>query len=305
VHGSLITSADVVVQGYIASAHVLHARGDTIGAHRLLDDALRDTRERAFAEAMVRRLRAAHAQLALLRGEQETALRWATASGTGVDDPVTFLREREYLTLARVYIAQGRRDPQGPGLDDAQRLLERWLHAATDGERWDSVIELLVLRALVLAAQGDEHAALVALDHALDRAAPEGYVRIFVDEGDSMRALLGKLKVADPQAIAYVATLLAAFSADRPTHLAPVTQHERASALAVATSSILPLAEALTEREMHVLRLLAAGASNQGIADHLVISLPTAKKHVANILGKLDAHNRTEAVARARALHLL
>jgi LuxR family maltose regulon positive regulatory protein len=65
------------------------------------------------------------------------------------------------------------------------------------------------------------------------------------------------------------------------------------------------MVEALTEREMHVLRLLAAGASNRAIADQLVISLPTAKKHVTNILGKLDAHNRTEAVARARALHLL
>jgi LuxR family maltose regulon positive regulatory protein len=255
---------------------------------------------------MVRRLRAAHAHLALLGGEQETALAWATASGLGTDDAVTFLHEREYLTLARVYIAQGRRDPRGPWLDDARRLLDRWLHAATDGERWGSVIELLILRALLLAAQGDEHAALVALDHALDRAAPEGYVRIFVDEGAPMRALLSKLKTAGaPRTTIYHDTLLAAFSADLPTHIAPAAPHEPASPTSANPSSVPPMAEALTEREMHVLRLLAAGASNRAIADHLVISLPTAKKHVTNILGKLDAHNRTAAVARARALHLL
>ncbi|HZG69872.1 MAG TPA: hypothetical protein VEZ12_24285, partial [Herpetosiphonaceae bacterium] len=136
VRGTVITSADVVTQGHIAAARVFSARGDLAGARRLLDDGLRYARERGFAADIAGRLHAAHAQLALLRGEQEAALTWAMASGLGADDAVTFLHESEYLTVARVYIAQGRRDAQGAWLDDALRLLDRWLVAATAGERW-------------------------------------------------------------------------------------------------------------------------------------------------------------------------
>ena len=304
-HGSLITSADVVTLGHIASARVHHARGDTDGAGRVLDDALRYARERDFADVMVKRLRAAQARLALLRGEQEVALAWATASGMRSDDPVVFLHESAYLTLARVFIAQGRRDPRGDWLDDAGRLLERWLVSATEGGRWGSVVELLVLRALALSAQGDERSALEALDRALTRAEPAGYVRVFVDEGEAMRKLLGKLKTTDAPTIPYVAALLAAFRADGPPNIGNAAPRDPAPPTSADTSAAAPMAEGLTERETHVLRLLAAGASNQAIADQLVISLPTAKKHVTNILGKLQAQNRTEAVARARTLHLL
>ena len=305
VQGSLITSADVVIQGYIASARVLHARGAAAAARRLLDDGLRYARARAFADPMIRRLHAAHAQLALLRGEQEAALTWSTASGLHADDAVTFLQESEYLTLARVYLAEGRCDPQGSWLDDARRLLDRWLIAATEGERWDSVIELLLLRTLVLAAQGDEPGALAALDDALDHAAPEGYVRIFVDEGEAVQALLRKLKMTDTSRTAYVDSLLTAFGGDRLTNRRTDAQQGLAAPTSADTCSVPPMTEALTERETDVLRLLASGASNRAIADHLVISVPTAKKHVANILGKLQARNRTEAVAQARTLHLL
>jgi LuxR family maltose regulon positive regulatory protein len=254
---------------------------------------------------VARRLLAAHAQLALLGGEQDAALTWAAASGMGADDAVTFLHESEYLTLVRVYIAQGRRDAQGSWFDDALRLLDRWLLATTEGERWGSVIELLILRALAFAAQGNERAALAALDRALDRAAPEGYVRIFVDEGMPMRVLIGKLRITDTAIMGYAAALLEAFRAERPANIENTTQPDLAPPTPPDTSSVPSTAEALTERETDVLRLIAAGASNQAIADRLVISLPTAKKHVTNILGKLQAQNRTEAVARARALHLL
>ena len=306
VYGTVITSADVVIQGHIASARLRAARGDSIGARRLLDDALAYARERGFADDMVRRLHAEHAQLALLDGDQDAALFWAAASGMDADDEVTFLHESAYLTLARVYIAEGRRDPRGARLDDARRLIDRWLVAATEGGRWGSVIELLILRALALAAQGDEHEALAALGQALHHAAPEGYVRIFVDEGKAIHALLRMLKTAGAsRTTPYVDTLLAAFTRDRPASSRADAQEERTAPTSAETASLPPGAEALTERETHVLRLMASGASNQAIADHLVISLPTAKKHVANILGKLQVHNRTEAVARARALQLL
>ena len=197
--------------------------------------------------------------------------------------------------LARVLLAQ---NEPGPALT----LLQRMLDAAASQGRVGSIIEIQALRALALAACGDRASALSALTEVLALARRHGYVRVLADEGAPMRALLAQLSAAqrDQQAAAcgidpgYLAALLRACG---PAGAVP----RRIRAAAAPPG----LAEPLTDRELEVLRLLAAGRSNQRIARDLVVALDTVKKHVTHILGKLGAANRTEAAARARQLGLI
>jgi LuxR family transcriptional regulator, maltose regulon positive regulatory protein len=185
-------------------------------------------------------------------------------------------------------------------------MLLEWLCAqAAAQERTGSLIELRAVQALALAAAGDQTAALAALVEALGLASPEGYVRVFVDEGASMARLLGRLASAQrigdmplPGAVPpqYLDRLARAFQPGSDG--APPSTTRDTSAVAV-------LVDPLSDRELEVLDLLAVGRSNQQIADELVVALDTVKKHVGHILDKLGAANRTQAVARARALGLL
>jgi LuxR family maltose regulon positive regulatory protein len=162
--------------------------------------------------------------------------------------------------------------------------------AAEDGKRAGSLIEALLVLALAQAAKGDVPAALMPLERALTLAEPEGYVRVFVGEGETMRNLL---RQAATQGIApdYARRLLAAFG--DPFRGASTSGHTTG------------LAEPLTTREIEVLRLIAAGLRNEEIAGRLFISLATVKRHIANAYGKLAVSNRVEAVSRARELGLL
>jgi LuxR family maltose regulon positive regulatory protein len=161
-----------------------------------------------------------------------------------------------------------------------------------------SAIEILSLQALALQARGDLTAALAALTSALALAAPEGYIRLFVDEGAPMAALLREAHARGIIPV-YVAQLLAAFSRTEGRGLRTESIH---SVLSPQSSALV---EPLSERELEVLRLIADGHSNQSIADRLIIAVGTVKKHINNIYGKLDVQSRTQALARARALHLL
>jgi LuxR family maltose regulon positive regulatory protein len=169
-----------------------------------------------------------------------------------------------------------------------------------------SVIEIQALQALALAASGDERGALAALTQALLLAAPEGYLRVFVDEGAPMASLLGRLAAPNQQervAAAgnvppdYLARLVASFP------LAAIRTSQPAGR--TVAGSMPGLVEPLSKRELEVLALLATGRSNQQIAEELVVALDTVKKHVSRVLDKLGATNRTQAVARARELELL
>jgi LuxR family maltose regulon positive regulatory protein len=166
-----------------------------------------------------------------------------------------------------------------------------------------SVIEIQALRALALAAGGDEPAAVNTLADALTLACPEGYVRVFADEGPPMRALLGRI----------VAAHRAGQPSDRGIpfgHLARLTQafdgKPAVPGSEPGTATGVPgLIDPLTGRELQVLAMLAAGTPNQAIADELFVTLFTVKKHVSHVLRKLGAANRTEAAARARELGLI
>jgi LuxR family transcriptional regulator, maltose regulon positive regulatory protein len=240
---------------------------------------------------------AERARLALAQGDVDAAVGWIRARGLAAEDEPGYPREREYLVLGRVLAKQAPERALG--------LLER-LHAraATQG-RTGSVIEVRALQALALSASGDRAGALAALAEALALAAPEGYLRVFVDEGPPMAALLRQLLVdrrqERPGAHAgaprdHLARLVDAFEqAGLPVRL-PVRQ----GGVVVAG-----LVEPLSARELEVLRLLAAGAPNRVIAKELVVTLDTVKRHISHLFSKLEVANRTQAVARARELGLL
>ncbi len=187
------------------------------------------------------------------------------------------------LAIARVLIVKG----DASSLAKAQALIERLLQTTEEEGQMRVTIEALALKALVDWRRGERVSALISLEHALRLAEPEGYVRLFADLGLPLGRLLQELRSRKVMPD-YTDRLLAAFG------------HEAVMAPAGAA-----LPEPLTECEMEVLRLLAAGLTNREIAERLVISPETVKKHTANIYGKLAAGNRSQAVARAREWDLL
>jgi LuxR family maltose regulon positive regulatory protein len=299
--GTLTPDADWMALGSIGLARVQQARGDSAGADATLERFAELARRRDFAAHLIARGAAAQARLALARGNHAVAARWAETAGVQAGDEVDYPREDEYLMLARVHIAQartGRRHAMVGGvLREIMHLLECLLQRAETGGRIGSVIEILGLQALALQSQGDLAGALAALSRALLMAEPEGYLRVFADEGPSMAALLGE---AGRRGIApsYIALLLQSSgeantlveprAATGPGHRAPV-----------------PLDEPLSKRELEVLRLMAAGKSNAEIARTLVIAITTVKAHANSIFGKLGVASRTQAIAQARELLLL
>jgi LuxR family maltose regulon positive regulatory protein len=306
---ALATQAETLALGYIALARLQQAQGDGRDAMATLDEFEQVARQRHVVPEMLARGGAARAQLALVQEDLPTAVWWADTSGLQVDDDLSYVCEHEYLTLARVRIAQGRNDPARSFLRDALQLLARLLDAAEHGGRADSVIEILVLQALACHAQGDLSAALAVLDRALTLAAPEGYVRVFVDEGAPMAALLAQglgvrewgmgASKHDHGVRAYGQHLLAVYEAAGIEP--PVTSHVPTSEPPALTLD----GEVLTARELEVLRLLVAGRSNQAMAEELVVAVGTVKRHVSNIMSNLRVQSRLEAVARARELHIV
>jgi LuxR family maltose regulon positive regulatory protein len=319
-----MSPAGTATLGYVAQARLQQARGEYAAALATLDDFAALAERRRFAAVWPARAAAVRAQIQIAQGDLAGAIRWATASGLSSEDPeLEFLREREYLTLVRVRIAQcqGRSDPSGPHLDEALRLLDRVQHDAEPKERLSSVLEVLILRALAFHARRDRRGAVRTLARALEMAQPEGYVRLFADEGAPMAALLASLLAAAHQRhvampatlLDYAQFLLAVCRAHDGGIALPETipvgaragEGPPPSSSPSVAPGVPPLLDPLTKRELEVLRMLTEGSSNAAIATALVVEVGTAKKHVYNACRKLGAQNRTQAVARARALRLL
>jgi LuxR family transcriptional regulator, maltose regulon positive regulatory protein len=291
-----LTRAQPLATGLATLAWIRQAQGDVGGALDAIGEAER-VAPGPEVVGLFNPVPAQRARLLLAQGEVAGVLRWTTERGLAADDEPSYPQEPGYLVLARVLLAE-----QAP--DRALGLLGR-LHALAVAQgRVGSVIEIQALRALALAVRGDQAEALASLAEALSTAAAQGYVRVFVDEGAPMGALLGRLVAALPteQLAAggvppdYLGKLVGAFEQTAAAG-APLP---RPSGAVVAG-----LVEALSARELQVLRLLAAGKQNREIAEELWLAPNTVKKHVTHILDKLGATNRTAATARARELGLL
>jgi LuxR family maltose regulon positive regulatory protein len=262
----------------VAMARIREAYGDLGGALDLLHEA-----ERLYVGDFfpnVRPVSALTARVWVGQGRLDEALGWTRERGLSVADDLSYLREFEHITLARVLLARRT-------IPESMELLERLLRAADDGARNGSVIEILVLQAIGYRMRDDVAAALVPLERALTLAEPEGYVRTFVDEGPPVMDLL---QAAAKQKIAavYVRRLLAALRIPEGT-----------------TAVKQDLIEPLSERELDVLRLLRTELDGPEIARQLVVSLSTMRTHTRSIFSKLGVNNRRAAVRRADELHLL
>jgi len=228
----------------------------------------------------------------LVQGDWLAVDRWAATleNHFSSHDPFRFEDELTHITQARVFIAQKK-------LDEAIRLLSRLEENAQSDGRMGRLLEIMILKALAMQRMGNTAQADIALTKCLTLAEPEGYLRIFLDEGQPMQMLLAKgLAHAGAGPLReYAIHLLSQFDAEQQ----PITAaQEKASPAG-------NLVEPLSQRELDVLRLVAQGLSNHEISERLFMALDTVKGHNRSIFDKLQVQRRTEAVARARELGLL
>ncbi len=307
--GEQTTLVDWSYRWQLALARLHESGGDLEAALGELDEA-----GRAYVKTPIpdtRPIAALKAKVYLKQGRLDRAQDWVRARGLSADDEISYLSEFEHLTLGRVLMAEAQSRQSRRSLAQAMQaigLLERLLNAAEAQRRTGSVIEILAVQALAHQAQGNLPLALASLERALTLAEPEGYLRLFVDEGEPMRLLIlgfrsalamGQVSQIEKQPggqghrlFVYVENLLSGF--EQSVAKQPTTRPKNAE-----------LIEPLSERELEVLRLVAQGLTNNEIGQRLVLALSTVKGHNLRIFGKLQAQNRSEAVARARELGLL
>jgi LuxR family transcriptional regulator, maltose regulon positive regulatory protein len=292
-------STNIVLPGHALLARVKWARGDPEGALRAIRDDETTAQGLTPSSRDLNRIVAHGARLRLAQGDVGGATRLLAERWIGVDDDLDHLNVMEHVVLARVLIVRREHDA-------ALDLLRRLLEVAEATGSIGSAIEILAVEALALDARGDEAQAMAALGRALSLAEPESYVRTFVDEGEPMSALLDKLlrarrkeQLSSPQNVSpeYVGKLLTAFRRS--------SGGRALSTEADPLRSTQPLTDPLSERELEVLRPIAAGKSNREIAGQLFVTVDTVKKHLTHIFRKLGVHSRTQAVARARELGLI
>jgi len=266
----------------IAAALLLLSEGDGAAAIELLDEAEQVYTPDFFPD--VRPIAAIRARVQLAAGRLPDAREWVRRSGLRAEGELSFLREFEYLTLARVQVA----DPaDAAGIREGGELLERLQAAAEGGGRVGRLLEILVVRALALQRSGRADNALDVLQTAVDLAEPEGYVRVFADEGEPMARLLAALAKRGDES-AYLRGLRAAASGARPPR--PESPG---------------LVDPLSDRELDVLRLLASDLGGPEISRELMVSLNTFRTHTKNIYAKLGVTSRRQAVRRAGELGIV
>ena len=273
-----------MVEGFLSLARIQQAQNNIPEASHSLSEVSQTMHGHLLNASTSQWIGAIRARLWLVQGKPDDARHWAETRGLSADGELDLSSEVEYLTLVRILLAEH-------NVDDAARLLSRLQTTLESAGRWGNLIEVLVLQAMAMDMQGDTPSALAVLERAVSLARSGGYVRVFLDVGKPIEALLRTActRWRDRDLLAYARKLLAAF----------VDESESPATGQTLRPGIL------SARELEVLRLLAAGCSNKEIANELVIAIGTAKRHIANIFDKLDARNRTEAVAKARQLGLL
>jgi LuxR family maltose regulon positive regulatory protein len=265
--------------GQISMARLQQAKGQMAQALALLQDAeshLQSSVPHPTGESL---LVAAQMEYFLNRGAVQSAEQVADQHNYSVDSPINLLNSSEYVQFGYLLLAR-------KNASQAVKLAEHIIEFATSHGWNDVLIRANILHARALAEQGQTGRAIQSMQQELRLAQREDYVRVFIDQGESVKQILETMKAEANGQKDFVYKLLTAFGE-------------------TSAPSQGSLVEALSERELEVLRLVARGKSNQQIADELVLATGTVKKHLNNIFGKLGVQNRTECVARARELNLL
>jgi LuxR family transcriptional regulator, maltose regulon positive regulatory protein len=292
-------STSIVFPGHALLARVKWAQGDLDSAVHIMQEDEWSAHSINLSSWDLDQIAANGARLRLAQGDVGAAARLLGQCGISVDDHVNHRNVLGHVMLARVLIARGE---HGAALS----LLGRSLEVAETTGSMSIAIEVLAVEAQAFDARGDETKAMAALRRALSLAEPEGYVRTFVDEGEPMATLLDKLlrvrrkeQLSSSQNVSpeYVGKLLTAFRRSSGSRVL--------STEAEPLRSAQPLPEPLSERELEVLTLVAAGKSNLEIAGQLFVTVDTVKKHLTHIFRKLGVRSRTQAVAQARELGLI
>ena len=277
----------------VAMANIHQAQGNFDDALKLLDAAeqlyIGDFSPNVFP------IPARRARVWIKLGKLDEAMSWARESGLSVEDEPKYLQEFSQITLARIVIAQSGKHHAETSLPKVILLLERLLQAAERGGRNRSVLEVLILLSIAHQMTGDPTAAIVSLEHALTLAESEGFVRIFLDEGLRMKMLLREF-IKYGNGTDYADKLLLAFEVEK--YLDEETPADTSTTLS-------PLIEPLSQRELDILRLFKTDLSGPEIAEELVIALSTVRTHTKNIYNKLNVKNRRAAVRQAIALGLI
>lgn len=276
---------------FVAMALVTEAEGDPEGALNLLDQAEQLYRPGFFPD--VRPIAAMKARVWIAHGKLSLAADWAHERGVSATDGVSYLGEFDHLTWVRLLIAQ-HREHQDPGtIDQASRLLDRLRETAETSGRAGSLVEIHMLNSLAQDARGNRQQALEFLARALEQAPePEGYVRLFLDEGAPMMVLL---RDATRDGV----------GGDNAQRLLGLGASPETEAAGMGELSSLSSASSLSERELQVLRLLDSELSGPEIARELFVSYNTMRTHTKRIFTKLDVTSRRAAVRRARERGLM
>jgi LuxR family maltose regulon positive regulatory protein len=283
--GAGFSDAILRVQYTLARAYL--ALGEVAAARQVVQDAYQLMARLDLELPQGDWFRALEAEIHLRLGEIAAAADWAKTSRLSAHDSPGRYEEDVYIAFARLLMAQGQFAP-------ANHLLVTMERLAGDSGRRRTLITVYLLQARILQAQGQEGAARTCVESALHLAAPQGYLRAFLEEGEPIAALLPTVRHVAPR---FIDSLLDAFS----------RQGAPGAGQAGSPASDRPslLIEPLTTRELEILRLIAAGQSNPEIAELLYLSLNTVKWHVKNLYGKLGVSSRVEAAARAQELELL
>lgn len=269
----------------VAMARLCDARGEVTQALELLDEA-----ERLYVSDFnpdARPVAAWRALIQLRNGKRADAKRWADQTSLSSTDSLTYLREFEHLTYARILLSRASSDDSRETTLQAARLLDRLLAAARAGERNGNVLEILIARAIAADTLGEARNAEEFVREALLIAEPLRYVQVFNREGEVIRPILRSIAAGGTGA-SFARRLLAS---NETAGVVPLSGHR--------------LPEPLTGREIEILRLIATGMRNEEIGDQLFISHATVKRHIANAYGKLGVTNRAGAIARLHELDLI
>ncbi len=295
--GQRSTLIDWAHRWNLAQARLKESDGELDSALRCLDDAERDYIKNPIP--IMQPIAAHKARVHLRQGRLDKAQAWVRERKLSVQDEASYLGEYEHLTLVRTRLAERSFE----GVND---LLERLLALAESQKRMGSVIEILLTQALVHQAQGNHSESLAALERTLTLTEPEGYIRVYVDEGKPMQLLISDFQLKNPNRAhplhGYVDRILNFF----PQQVEDTTKSKVVNPkhLHLAQVQVSEIADPLSERELEVLQLLRSELSGPEIAERLIVSLNTLRTHTKNIFNKLGVTSRRAAVRRAEELDL-